>query len=329
MDTLDTIRKALAAQLDGLAAIAGRAGERYVDAVNILFGAKGKVVVIGMGKCGHIGQKIAATLASTGTPAQFVHPAEAIHGDLGYIQPDDVLLVLSNSGETSEIAALLPVFARHGWKMVALTGQPKSQLAEAATVSLNLRVSTEGDSLGLAPMASTTVMLAVGDALAAALMHKRGFTREDYSERHPGGSLGQKLLSRVDTLMHTEAALPLCSESTLLREALVLITSKRLGTAFVVDEKRHLIGIVSDGDVRRIFQHDETPLERPVTEFMTHHAKTIHADMLAVDALRLMEDALITCLPVVDDSDAVIGALHIHDLVRAGIGEYPDFLKES
>ena len=328
MEPMEAIRNALAAQSDALKVLLDRLDEQYLNAVNLLASTSGKVVVIGMGKCGHIGQKIAATLASTGTPAQFVHPAEAIHGDLGYILDDDVLLMLSNSGETAEITELLPVIARRGWRMAALTGQPNSRLADAADITLDVSVKHEGDALGMAPMASTTAMLAVGDALAAGLMAQKGFAKDDYGELHPGGSLGQKLLSRVDTLMHTDSAIPLCDETTLLRHALVLITSKRLGTAFVTRDGKHLTGIVSDGDIRRIFQHDTTPLERPITEFMTREPRTVAPDMLAVDALRLMEDVLITCLPVVDSEGTIVGALHIHDLVRAGIGDYPDFLKE-
>lgn len=328
MDIQSAFRNVISVEAKALEHLAEAVDESAVRAVKLLQQCAGKVVVIGMGKCGHVGQKIAATLASTGMPAQFVHPAEAIHGDLGYLQESDVVLLLSNSGETAEITELLPHLKQRGHRLLAITGRASSTLGTACDVVLPIAIDEEGDPFNLAPMASTTAMLALGDALASVLMQVNEFTHEAYSQLHPGGSLGQQLLSQVESLMHHGAFLPLCTSDTLLRDALVVITSKRLGTVFVVDEGQQLLGLISDGDVRRIFQVESEPLDRPVTDFMVPFPKTTHPKALSVDALRKMEKSLITCLPVVDDCKVVVGALHIHDLVRAGIGDFPDFLNE-
>ena len=320
MDTLAEFRRVVDAEAAALRSLSDGLDGRVQQAVDLLHACRGRVVVIGMGKCAHIGQKIAATLASTGTPAAFVHPAEAIHGDLGFIDGADVALVLSNSGETAEIAALLPSLKRMELGVVALTGRPESTLGNASTVVLDTGVRHEGDPMNMAPMASTPAMLAVGDALSAVLMKKRGFSREDYAALHPGGSLGQKLLCTVKEIMHTGDALPITRSAVPIREAIFEITSKRLGATFVVDDDGALSGILTDGDLRRLMQKEPHPLEAKTASAMTRDPRRITSDVLAVDALRLMEqDSPVTILPVVDDRMRPVGALHIHDLIKAGI----------
>lgn len=320
MNVLDAYTEALTLERDGLDAAITRADETVVEAIELLYGCRGRVVVSGMGKCGYVGQKLAATFASTGTPATFLHPAEAIHGDLGYVDEDDVALVLSNSGETAEIVTMLPHLQRMGVKMVGMTGRPESTLGRASTVVVDTSVPREACPINMAPTTSTTTMLAVGDALAVVLMRKRDFGKQAYAVFHPGGSLGQKLLCTVEQLMHAGDEVPVVREDAIIRDAIYEITSKRLGATFVVDQQQRLAGILTDGDLRRIFQRDEHPLDLTVRACMTQRPITIRKEMLAVDALRLMEDKLITLLPVVDDREQVLGALHIHYLIRAGIG---------
>jgi arabinose-5-phosphate isomerase len=320
MDPLTVYKNALSGAIAGIQGVLDRADDSIVQAVDLLFGCRGRVVVSGMGKCGHIGQKLVATFASTGTPALLLHPAEAIHGDLGNVARGDVALVLSNSGETAETTAMLPHLARMGVPVVAMTGKPESTLARAAAVVINTAVPAELDSLNLAPTASTTAMLAVGDALAVVLMQRRGFTKEDYAQYHPGGSLGQKLLCTVSDLMHTGSEIPCVHQDTRVRDALYEITSKRLGATFVVDAEARLVGILTDGDLRRVMQHNEHPLDLPVQAVMTQRPKSIAGGWLAVDALRFMEDGLITILPIVREDRTIAGVLHIHALIRAGIG---------
>lgn len=320
MDPLAAFKAAFKTELDGLSACYSRADGSVVAAIDLLHGCRGRVVVSGMGKCGYVAQKLAATFASTGTPAAFLHPAEAIHGDLGYVGENDVALVLSNSGETVEIVTMLPHLARMGVKVVGMTGRPESTLAKASAVVLDSAVASEADPLNMAPTASTTLMLAMGDALACVLMQKRKFGKSDYAVFHPGGSLGQKLLCTVEQLMHTGDELPSVGENVLVRDAIYEISSKRLGATFVLDPQKRLAGILTDGDLRRVFQRDDHPLDLTVRACMTHRPVTIGREVLAVDALRLMEDKLITLLPVVDDQEHLIGALHVHYLIRAGIG---------
>lgn len=320
MDILTEYRNSLAIARDSLTGVLERADQSVIRAIELLYRCEGRVAVVGMGKCGYVGQKVAATMASTGTPAYYLHPAEALHGDLGFVSSKDAALVLSNSGETTEITDLLPHLRRLQVRLVAMTAGRQSTLAKWSDAVLDTSVPREADTLGLAPTASTTAMLAVGDALAAALMKLRGFTREAYAVFHPGGSLGQKLLCRVEELMHRGSEIPICGEHVSVREALFEITSKRLGATFVVDSRGALTGVFTDGDMRRAFQRESAPLELALIEVMTRAPRTVKRDELAVDALRKMEEApKITLLAVMDETDRLVGALHIHDLVRAGI----------
>lgn len=318
-DSQQLLREALAIEADAIRGVAAKVGASADRAVELLLGCAGRVIVTGMGKMGLVGRKIAATLASTGTPAVFLHPAEAYHGDLGIVTGEDVVLALSNSGQTEEVVNLLPHFKRLGAKVIALTGRPDSTLGGYADVTLDVGVEREACPLDIAPTASTTAALAMGDALAAALTARRGFTRDDYAIFHPGGSLGRKLLLAVGDLMHTGEALPLVAPDETLREAIVVISNKRLGTALVADETNRLLGVFTDGDLRRLFEKQPDPLSRPMREIMTASPKATRPQTLAAEALRLMENAAITALPVVDDDGTVLGVLHIHDLLRAGL----------
>jgi arabinose-5-phosphate isomerase len=319
MDEIQAFLDAVRAEAAALTAFAERGAAQVPDIVERLFGCRGRVVVVGAGKCGHVGRKIAATFASTGTPAVFVHPAEALHGDLGFVEKGDVALVLSNSGETTEITEILPHLARLCVPIIALCGRKNTTLCRHSKHVIDTQVDTEADALGMVPTCSTTLMLAVGDALACVLMRKRGFAREDYARFHPGGNLGQKLLCVVEALMHTGKDIPVCHEDVALREALVEVTSKRLGITLAVDDAGKLTGILTDGDIRRTLQRDARPLDLPLRSLMTRPPKTIAPDVLAVEALRRMEDELITVLPVVDGELRPVGVLHIHDLVRVGV----------
>jgi arabinose-5-phosphate isomerase len=312
-------REVLEAEGEAILCAARASGEEIVPALERLHGCAGRVVVTGVGKCGHVGRKIAATLASTGTPAAFVHPAEALHGDLGFFGPGDVALVLSNSGETGEVAALLPHLRRMGIPVVAMTGRPDSTLARRADHVILTTVGCEADPLDTAPTASTTLMLATGDAIACVLMRWRGFTKADYSRYHPGGALGARLLCTVGELMHTGEAIPAVPETATFREALMEVTSKRLGLTLVTDAAGVLSGILTDGDIRRVFQREVAPLDLPMVLVMTRNPKTAAADLLAVEALRHMEDNLITALAVTGADGRPEGVIHIHDLLRAGL----------
>ena len=320
MKPFSIFRAALEKEHDALSAFIERVDSTVIEeAVELLRHCKGRVAIIGMGKCGHVGKKLAATFVSTGTPATFVHPAEALHGDLGFIQPKDVALVLSNSGETKEIVDILPYIKRDTAAIVGMTGGLDSSLARQSDTVVNTQVTCEADSLNLAPTSSTTLMLAAGDALAVTLMQLNQFAEADYAKFHPGGSLGSKLLFEVDSLMHRDDELPLVEDDLPLHEAIIVMTAKRLGAAFVVDKYEKLCGIITDGDIRRAFQRGPDALEMPTNAIMSAHPRRITKDMSAIDALRLMEDDLISILVVVDDDGRPVGALHIHDLVRAGI----------
>ena len=300
-------------------ALVDRIGEDFLRACTILLDCQGRVIVMGMGKSGHIARKIAATLASTGTPAFFLHPAEASHGDLGMVTRDDVVIALSNSGETQEILAIIPLLKRQGIPLICMTGQAQSSMARAASVCLDVAVDQEACPLGLAPTASTTAALAMGDALAIALLESRGFTEADFARSHPGGTLGRRLLLRVDDLMHRPPHLPQVTLGTPLGEALLEMTRRGLGMTTVVDAQMRLQGIFTDGDLRRAWA-DAVDLHRtPIEAVMTRHGMTIAPDALAVEALNLMETRKITALVVVDEVDHVIGVLHMHDLLRAGV----------
>lgn len=318
-DSPQLIRDALAIEIEALQAVSAKVGPSAEQAVELLLRCAGRVIVTGMGKMGLIGRKIAATLASTGTPAFFLHPAEAYHGDLGIVTNQDVVLALSNSGQTEEVVNLLPHFKRLGTKIIALTGQADSALARHADVVLDTAVPREACPLDIAPTASTTAALALGDALAAALTAKRGFTRDDYAIFHPGGSLGRKLLYTVADLMHTDEALPLVRPEETLREAIPVISNKRLGTALVADEQNRLLGVFTDGDLRRVFEKHADPLTQSMQDVMTASPKATRPDTLAAEALRVMEDSAITALPVVDEDHSLVGILHLHDLIRAGL----------
>ncbi len=288
-------------------------------ACQLMLACQGRVVVIGMGKSGHIAGKIAATLASTGTPAFFVHPGEASHGDLGMITGSDVVLALSNSGETDEIITILPIIKRLDVPLITLTGNPESTLARAATANINVCVEKEACPLGLAPTASTTAALAMGDALAVALLETRGFTQEDFARSHPGGTLGRRLLLLIDDLMHTGDAIPRVADDTLLSDALMEMTRKGLGMTAIVDENRKLTGIFTDGDLRRAIDQKIDLHTARVRDVMTADCRTIHPGMLAAEALQIMDTTKINALPVTNDDNELVGALNMHDLLRAGV----------
>lgn len=300
-------------------ALAARIDRNFVRACQHLLACEGRIVVIGIGKSGHIGGKIAATLASTGSPAFFVHPAEASHGDLGMITAKDAVLALSNSGETGEILTILPLIKRLGVPLITLTGNPDSTLAREATVNIDVSVAQEACPLGLAPTASTTAALAMGDALAISLLESRGFTAEDFARAHPGGSLGRRLLLLISDIMHTGDGMPRVHEDALLSQALVEMTRKGLGMTMVVDANDTVIGVFTDGDLRRSLDHGVDVHTTPITEVMTRNCKTASPGMLAAEALRMMQVHKINALPVVDERHKAVGALNMHDLLRAGV----------
>jgi len=304
-------------------AITGLADEinqpTFIQACHLMLACKGRVVVTGMGKSGHIAGKIAATLASTGTPAFFVHPGEASHGDLGMITTADVVLALSNSGETGEIVTILPLIKRLNVPLITLSGNPHSTLSRAATANINVRVNKEACPLGLAPTASTTASLAMGDALAIALLESRGFTEEDFARSHPGGTLGRRLLLLIDDLMHTGDAIPRVELTTALSDALLEMTRKGLGMTAIIDTRGELAGIFTDGDLRRTIDNKVDLNEALISEVMTADCKTIHPGMLAAEALQIMDSTKINALPVVNENNELVGALNMHDLLRAGV----------
>jgi len=311
----ETARRVLALESAAVAALADRIDESFDKAVALLVDCDGRVVVTGMGKSGLICQKLAATLSSTGTPAFFMHPAEALHGDLGMIVTGDVLLVVSNSGETGEVVRLLELVRRLGAHIVALTGNGDSTLARHADVHLDVGVDQEACSLDLVPTASTCAQMAMGDALAVACSETRGFTSEDFARFHPGGRLGRKL-RLVATVMHTGAELPRVEASTGMRETLAQITQKRLGMTCVVEADGRLAGVLTDGDLRRRMTTVPAPLEGTAAEAMTRSPATIDPEALASAALKMMEDRRITSLPVVDGNHKLVGVVHLHDLWR-------------
>ncbi|EKE85373.1 KpsF/GutQ family sugar-phosphate isomerase [Idiomarina xiamenensis] len=288
-------------------------------ACQLIFDCSGRVIVIGMGKSGHIGGKIAATLASTGTPAFFVHPGEASHGDLGMITANDVVLAISNSGETAEVLNILPVIKRLGVGLVGMTGNPQSTLAQHADVHVNIAVEQEACPLGLAPTASTTATLVMGDAIAVALLNARGFTADDFALSHPGGSLGKRLLLRLQDIMHTGDRIPLVSEQAIISEALLEMSRKGLGMTAIVDQQQRLLGIFTDGDLRRILDSRIDIHQTAIADVMTRQCITAPADMLAAQALKIMQDRKISGLIVVSEEGLPTGALNMHDLLKAGV----------
>lgn len=304
------------------AAITGlipRVDADFARACRIMLGCRGRIVVLGMGKSGHIAGKIAATLASTGSPAFFVHPGEASHGDLGMITATDVVLALSNSGETQELVTILPLIKRLDVPLVALTGQPESTLGHAASVHLNVAVTQEACPLNLAPTSSTTAALAMGDALAISLLEARGFTREDFARSHPGGKLGRRLLLLIDDIMHHGDGIPRVAPEASLRDALVEMSRKGLGMTAITDSDQRLAGIFTDGDLRRSLDQGVDLHRTPVRDVMTVGGKTMTRGALAAEALQLMEEYKINALLVVDDDERVVGALNMHDLLRSGV----------
>ncbi|BCX88521.1 arabinose-5-phosphate isomerase [Methylomarinovum tepidoasis] len=307
-------------EAEAVARLATRIDANFARACQLMLRCEGRVVVTGMGKSGHICGKIAATLASTGTPAFFVHPGEASHGDLGMITPKDVVLALSNSGETDELVFIIPLIKRLGVPLIAMTGRPDSTLARQATVHIDVSVAQEACPLGLAPTASTTAALAMGDALAVALLEARGFTREDFARSHPAGSLGRRLLLKIDDIMHTGDAIPRVPETATLDQALLEMTAKKLGMTAVVDGDGRVQGIFTDGDLRRLFERGDCDIHTtPIREVMTRGCATASPGMLAAEAVKLMEDRKINALLVVDDDNRLVGALNMHDLLRAGV----------
>jgi len=312
-------RRVLETEAAAVQALIPRIDKDFARACHYMLGCRGRVVVLGMGKSGHIGGKIAATLASTGTPAFFVHPGEASHGDMGMITGEDVALALSNSGETAELRLLLPLIKRLGVPLIALTGRCASTLGQAADVCLDVSVAQEAGPLGLAPTASTTAALAMGDALAIALLEARGFDADDFALSHPGGSLGRRLLLKIADVMHTGKEMPVVSTGTPLGEVLMEMTRKGLGMTAVVDADRHLLGVFTDGDLRRALDHGVDLHQAVVEELMTTGCKTISSDELAAVALERMQKHRINALPVTDEEGCLIGVLNMHDLLRAGV----------
>ena len=297
---------------------------QYIDdafeaACQLMYHCKGRVIVIGMGKSGHIGGKIAATLASTGTPAFFVHPGEASHGDLGMITNDDVVISISNSGETSEVLAIIPVIKRIGCKLIAMTGEPLSTLAKLADTHVCIKVSQEACPLGLAPTSSTTATLVMGDALAVALLNARGFTADDFALSHPGGSLGKRLLLRLADIMHQGERLPVVRNTALIKDALVEMSLKGLGMTAVTNEQGQLAGLFTDGDLRRILDDRVDLHQDNIATVMTLSPTTANSEMLAAEALKIMEDKKINGLIIVDNNNIPIGAMNMHDLLKSGV----------
>lgn len=298
--------------------------EHFIDdgfelACQFMFNCQGRVIVIGMGKSGHIGGKIAATLASTGTPSFFVHPGEASHGDLGMITADDVVLTISNSGETGEVLAIIPVIKRIGAKLIAMSSNPESTLAKLADTHICIKVSQEACPLGLAPTSSTTATLVMGDALAVALLNAKEFTADDFALSHPGGSLGKRLLLRLVDIMHQDDRLPLVRNDDKIKDALVEMSLKGLGMTAVVDESGQLSGLFTDGDLRRILDEKIDIHQDSIQSVMTVNPKTAQADMLAAQALKIMEDKKINGLIIVDKQNRPVGAMNMHDLLKSGV----------
>lgn len=318
-DFIRSGQRVIAIETAATQALHQRIDANFQRACEIILACHGRVIVTGMGKSGHIGNKIAATLASTGTPSFFVHPGEASHGDLGMIKGEDVVIAISNSGKTDEVLSILPVIKRKGAKLISMTGMPTSPLATQADVNLDVSVQEEACPLGLAPTASTTATLVMGDALAIALLEARGFTADDFALSHPGGSLGRRLLLLVENIMRTGKDIPLVKSNATVSEALLEMSGKGLGMTGIVDEDGTLVGIFTDGDLRRGLDHGLDIKTGLIRDAMTTDPKTVHAHILAVEALNLMDQKKITALMVVDNDNKPVGALNMHDLLRAGV----------
>ena len=312
-------RRTLEIERDALSALLPRVDAAFAHACELMLACRGRVVVTGMGKSGHVGGKIAATLASTGTPAFFVHPGEASHGDLGMITREDVVLAISYSGETAEIVTILPIIKRLKAPLIAMTGKPSSSLAQTAAVHLDVSVAQEACPHNLAPTASTTATLAMGDALAVALLEARGFTAEDFALSHPGGALGRRLLLRIEDLMHSGERIPRVAPDVTLSAALLEMTRKGLGMTAVVDNQNRALGIFTDGDLRRVLDAGLDVHAAKIADVMTKGGKQVRAEQLAAEAVNLMEQHKITVLMVLDEEGRLIGVIHMHDLLRAGV----------
>jgi arabinose-5-phosphate isomerase len=322
MNTLDLIqsaRETLQLEQEALASLQARLDNTFADACQLILSCKGRVVVMGMGKSGHIGNKIAATLASTGTPSYFVHPAEASHGDIGMVTSADVVLALSNSGTTPEILSLLPVLSRIGVKLISITGRKESVLAQTADINLNASVDREACPLNLAPTTSTTVALALGDALAMALLKARGFTADDFAFSHPGGNLGKRLLLKVQDVMHKDTTIPVVNEQSPVTSALIEMSAKKLGMTTVTDYKGNISGVFTDGDLRRVIDREVNLQEEKVGNVMTTNFKSIKHTAMASAAARLMEEHAIYSLVVLDDQRQLAGIVTMHDLLQANV----------
>ena len=319
MDMIKFIKDELNLEAKAIREVADRIDSNIEDAIDLLFNCKGKVVVTGMGKAGIIGRKIASTLASTGTTAIFLHAAEGIHGDLGLLDDNDVVIAVSNSGNTNELTSIIPYIKFRKIPIIALTGNLKSQLAKNATVTIDCFVPKEYEPFGLVPTSSTTVALAVGDAITVALLKKRNFNEDDFAQFHPGGTIGKKLICKIEDLMHSGKENPIVNSFAKMNNAVIEMTSKGLGCTNVIGNNGKLIGIITDGDLRRMIEKDITDLNTIVTDVMIKDPKSMHPHELAVDALNFMEDNKITMLPIVDEKNKPVGMLHMHDLINAGV----------
>ncbi|HEY1609205.1 MAG TPA: arabinose 5-phosphate isomerase KdsD [Paraburkholderia sp.] len=312
-------RDVLDIEADAVRALRDQLDDGFVEAIDFILGCRGRVVVSGIGKSGHVARKVAATLASTGTPAFFVHPAEASHGDLGMVTAEDVFIAMSNSGESDELIAILPLIKRLGARLIAITGKPGSSLAQLADVHLNAAVAKEACPLNLAPTASTTAALALGDALAVAILDARGFGPDDYARSHPGGALGRRLLTYVRDVMRTGDQVPIVTPTATVRDALFQLTAKRMGMTAIVDDNGRVKGIFTDGDLRRVLERSGDFRELSIASVMTPGPRTIGPDQLAVEAVELMERHRINQMLVVDDAGKLIGALNMHDLLSTKV----------
>ncbi|MDO6564060.1 KpsF/GutQ family sugar-phosphate isomerase [Amphritea sp. 1_MG-2023] len=319
LDFLASAKRTLEVERDAINDLLGYLNDDFTKACHLALACQGRVIVTGMGKSGHIGRKIAATLASTGTPSFFVHPGEASHGDLGMITRADVVVALSNSGETNEVLSILPLIKRMNAPLISITGNPESTLSRSADANLNVTIRQEACPLGLAPTSSTTASLVIGDALAIALLEARGFSAEDFAFSHPGGSLGRRLLLKVSDIMHSGDEIPRVSSSTMLKDALMEVTHKHLGMTTVVDEAGILQGVFTDGDLRRTLDHDVDMQNTPITDVMTTECTTVSSDILAAEALQIMQDKQINALIVLDEASCPVGALNMHDMLKAGV----------
>ena len=315
----ETARRVLRLEAQAILELVGRIDRTFTQAIEILHGCTGRVVVTGMGKSGLIGKKIAATLASTGTPAFFLHPAEGVHGDLGMVSRGDAVILISNSGETGELITILPAFKRLGVPLICLTGRLRSTLAKNSDIVIDVSVKEEAGPLGLVPTASTTATLAMGDALSVALLEKRGFKEADFAYFHPGGAIGKKLLLNVTDVWHHGPAVPRVTEKAPLKDVILEMTSKKLGMTTVVNSRGKLSGVITDGDLRRLLEREPSPMRKKAADVMTRKPKVIAPTALAAKAVQIMEQYSITTLVVADAKRNVTGVVHLHDLLKAGV----------